>query len=103
MNSTSSPWVKQFSKKHQVVYWFNTETGASQWTAPPDWEDVAITPPSTASESKKRKRDDNKMKVAIIVPFRDLHPEQSRSKHLAQFIPHMTRSLPHRFSFSNVN
>lgn len=27
--------------------------------------------------------------VAIIVPYRDIHPSQNRSKHLEKFIPHM--------------
>lgn len=27
--------------------------------------------------------------VAIIVPYRDIHPEQNRAAHLAKFIPHM--------------
>ena len=31
--------------------------------------------------------------VAIIVPYRDIHPEQSRAQHLAQFIPHMQTFL----------
>ena len=31
--------------------------------------------------------------VAIIVPFRDLHAEQQRSKHLARFVPHMISFL----------
>lgn len=31
--------------------------------------------------------------VAIIVPYRDLHPSQNRSKHLHQFIPHMKMFL----------
>mmetsp|Transcript_11116 Transcript_11116/g.26797 ORF Transcript_11116/g.26797 Transcript_11116/m.26797 type:complete len:380 (+) Transcript_11116:70-1209(+) len=31
--------------------------------------------------------------VAIIVPYRDLHPEQNRAKHLEQFVPHMVRFL----------
>jgi hypothetical protein len=30
-------------------------------------------------------------KVAIIVPFRDLHVEQKRSEHLRAFVPAMTR------------
>ena len=30
-------------------------------------------------------------KVAIIVPFRDLHHEQKRAEHLARFIPEMAR------------
>ena len=31
--------------------------------------------------------------VAIIVPFRDLHPAQNRSKHLKAFVPHMVQFL----------
>lgn len=31
--------------------------------------------------------------VAIIVPYRDLHPEQNRAKHLEQFVPHMVKFL----------
>lgn len=31
--------------------------------------------------------------VAVIVPYRDLHPEQSRAAQLAKFIPHMSRFL----------
>mmetsp|Transcript_26804 Transcript_26804/g.39659 ORF Transcript_26804/g.39659 Transcript_26804/m.39659 type:complete len:389 (-) Transcript_26804:818-1984(-) len=31
--------------------------------------------------------------VAIIVPYRDLHPAQNRSKHLEKFIPHMLEFL----------
>ena len=30
-------------------------------------------------------------KIAIIVPFRDLHVEQKRSEHLRKFIPEMSR------------
>jgi len=32
-------------------------------------------------------------RVAIIVPYRDLHPEQKRSIHLHRFIPHMQAML----------
>jgi hypothetical protein len=31
--------------------------------------------------------------IAIIVPYRDLHPEQNRSKHLTSFVPHMIQFL----------
>ena len=31
--------------------------------------------------------------VAIIVPFRDLHPEQNRQEHLNKFLPHMNEFL----------
>lgn len=35
----------------------------------------------------------DKTNVAIIVPFRDIHPEQNRSKHLQRFIPYMKQFL----------
>jgi hypothetical protein len=54
--------------------------------------------------TKKRKRSDGSddgtaasaaaappVKVAVIVPYRDLHQEQSRRKHLDRFIPGMTK------------
>ena len=104
MSSTSSVWVKQFSKKHSVDYWFNTETGQSQWTPPPEWEESSSAIAPAAIESKKRKRNEDVVTVAIIVPFRDLHPEQSRSKHLAQFIPHITTYyLPYNKPKLNLN
>lgn len=31
----------------------------------------------------------NQLKVAIIVPYRDIHPSQKRAYHLTQFIPYM--------------
>ena len=58
-----------------------------------------------ASEAtlKKQKQDDDeeddilnmvqKASVAIIVPYRDLHPSQNRQKHLQQFVPHMIQFL----------
>mmetsp|Transcript_64833 Transcript_64833/g.76113 ORF Transcript_64833/g.76113 Transcript_64833/m.76113 type:complete len:402 (-) Transcript_64833:461-1666(-) len=56
---------------------------------------------ASASSAKKRQSGTNagnidlseSSNVAIIVPFRDLHPEQNRSKHLAKFLPHMTSFL----------
>lgn len=35
----------------------------------------------------------SKTKTAIIVPFRDMHKEQQRSKHLATFVPYMTNYM----------
>ena len=34
-------------------------------------------------------------RVAIIVPFRDLHVEQKRSMHLKQFVPYMVKYMAH--------
>lgn len=56
---------------------------------------------TTAIPTKKRPRIQNSLNnaannsssdstcVAIIVPYRDIHPSQNRSKHLEKFIPHM--------------
>mmetsp|Transcript_22740 Transcript_22740/g.63245 ORF Transcript_22740/g.63245 Transcript_22740/m.63245 type:complete len:380 (+) Transcript_22740:181-1320(+) len=48
----------------------------------------------TSSSSSKNPEDDflelaDATSVAIIVPYRDLHPAQNRAKHLAKFVPHM--------------
>lgn len=32
--SGGNPWVQLFSKKHKRLYWFNNDSGASQWTPP---------------------------------------------------------------------
>eukprot|EP00567_Pseudictyota_dubia_P007836 CAMPEP_0197451772 /NCGR_PEP_ID=MMETSP1175-20131217/30085_1 /TAXON_ID=1003142 /ORGANISM="Triceratium dubium, Strain CCMP147" /LENGTH=292 /DNA_ID=CAMNT_0042984607 /DNA_START=87 /DNA_END=965 /DNA_ORIENTATION=+ len=37
--------------------------------------------------------DERPTSVAIIVPYRDLHPAQNRARHLKAFIPHMLRFL----------
>lgn len=51
-------------------YWFNTRSGKTFWCLPT-----------------------NREKVAIIVPFRDLHAEQKRSQQLARFAPEMAAYL----------
>lgn len=56
---------------------------------------------AAATSSKKKKSgvvDDeldlaDATSVAIIVPFRDLHPSQQRAQHLAKFVPHMHKFL----------
>lgn len=57
-------------------------------------------PPSSLSSSSARKKakvaaDENldATSVAIIVPYRDLHPAQHRAAHLAKFVPHMVKFL----------
>mmetsp|Transcript_12238 Transcript_12238/g.25933 ORF Transcript_12238/g.25933 Transcript_12238/m.25933 type:complete len:413 (+) Transcript_12238:72-1310(+) len=41
--------------------------------------------------------------VAIIVPYRDLHPAQNRAKHLSQFIPHMKNFLQQQVDFGSMS
>uniref|UniRef100_A0A6U4I093 WW domain-containing protein n=1 Tax=Phaeomonas parva TaxID=124430 RepID=A0A6U4I093_9STRA len=79
-------WVKALSSEHQRYYWFDTATGASQWMPPPPPD------PDAAAEEPSRKRprpSDGPPRVAVIVPFRDLHVAQKRAEHLRKFAPHM--------------
>lgn len=46
----------------------------------------------------QRQKTGNLPSVAIIVPYRDLHPLQNRAKHLAQFVPHMKSFLSNMVS-----
>merc|ERR1740139_1516087 len=42
-----------------------------------------------SAESKKDTLLLDSANVAIIVPYRDLHPEQNRAEHLSKFLPHL--------------
>ncbi|KAJ8600938.1 hypothetical protein CTAYLR_005066 [Chrysophaeum taylorii] len=50
-------------------------------------------PPGLALEGRMCVRHSKASRVAVIVPFRDLHKEQERAAHLAAFVPHMTSLL----------
>jgi len=63
-------------------YYANSAVQCSMWRRPID---------QNTATAGKRKRNGNKPKVAIIVPFRDLDAAQKRSQHLDVFIPSMTR------------
>ena len=57
------------------MYWYNKYSGETSWVEP--------------SNAKAR--------VAIIVPFRDLHAEQQRAAHLKTFVAHMSGYLSAAF------
>eukprot|EP00981_Chlorochromonas_danica_P005770 scaffold1190_cov187-Ochromonas_danica.AAC.2 len=76
--SDSSIWVKCVDEKEGRLYWYNTLTGASLWTSPDDNNELVV-------EERDR--------IAVIVPFRDLHAQQQRLQQLKQFIPEMTKFL----------
>ena len=40
--------------------------------------------------------------VAVIVPYRDLHPAQNRAKHLSQFVPHMKKFLQRQVDMGSM-
>jgi hypothetical protein len=64
-------WVAAYSKTYRQSYFFNVLTGESRWPG----------------------ENGNRVKVAIVVPFRDVHVEQKRSQHLARFVPYMTQFM----------
>ena len=100
-------WKKCFSTKYNAPYYFNSSNGTTSWTIPTT-PSVTTQPLETLSGSKrtiegieatvcKKLKDDDtntvKVKVAIVVPFRDLHKEQNRQRHLQQFIPEIVKYL----------
>lgn len=48
-------------------------------------EPSATPPPSGNGDARTR--------VAVLVPFRDLHAQQQRAEHLRRFVPFMTQFL----------
>ncbi|KAJ1421893.1 nucleotide-diphospho-sugar transferase [Ochromonadaceae sp. CCMP2298] len=100
--STASVWQKCFSKTYSRDYWFNRTTGEKLWDDP----SVNSASGEAVEKGAKRPRQEEvkssssaarettpHTKVAIVVPFRDLHAEQERGKHLLEFIPFMTKFL----------
>jgi len=97
-------WKKAFSKSQQRVYFVNEELNKSVWTL----EEIGLV---ADGSGKKRKRQEGegeitdvrkvkakesgtqKINLAIIVPFRDLHAEQRRKEHLDRFVTHMEEFL----------
>jgi hypothetical protein len=45
----------------------------------------------------------NNLKIAIIVPYRDIHPTQKRASHLAEFVPYMTSFMERAINNFNKN
>ena len=68
-------WLQHHSNSYNRPYYHNIYTNEVRWM--PLSEDKA--------------------KVAIIVPFRDLHEEQRRSAHLKQFVAYMTKYMSSLF------
>eukprot|EP01041_Mallomonas_annulata_P006369 gene6369-12876_t len=103
-DTTTQFWTKVFSTKKNAYYWFNTRDGRSQWTDPTeiplstrDLESIRQSEETFERSAKKQKIEDTSLlqhiKIAVIVPFRDIHVEQKRSLHLTSFIPALTRFL----------
>lgn len=72
-------WVRCRSSQKDVTreYWFNKRNGLSLW----------------CNDNIFKQMNDIEDKVAIIVPFRDNHPNQHRQQQLNQFIPAISNFL----------
>mmetsp|Transcript_17497 Transcript_17497/g.36907 ORF Transcript_17497/g.36907 Transcript_17497/m.36907 type:complete len:338 (+) Transcript_17497:226-1239(+) len=90
-------WSRGVSRTLSRPYYFHRASRHTQWHFPTPSE--ARDPSGTKrrmSQEQQQKLEKKRKKlnsVAIIVPYRDLHPSQNRAKHLQQFIPHMKRFL----------
>ncbi|CAK9013390.1 4-GalTase 1) (Beta4Gal-T1) (b4Gal-T1) (Beta-N-acetylglucosaminyl-glycolipid beta-1 [Durusdinium trenchii] len=94
-------WTREFSKSQKREYFFHVESGKSVWSL----ADLERVRSSSAGGATKRNREETQdgaqakkskkegRRVAIIVPFRDLHKAQRRKEHLDKFVPHMSKYL----------
>jgi hypothetical protein len=83
-------WVKCYSKTYNRDYWYNEADGTKSWTEPPmkarkleadsvKQEDVEPVLPSA--------------KTAVIVPFRDISKDKTRTTQLRKFVPTLVSYL----------
>ena len=110
-------WTKAWSNSQKKHYWHHVSTKTSQWHPPTATEaanplvakrraeEKTEAEHGTAHPPAKKKARPSSLfstsassaldaiSVAIIVPYRDLHPGQNRAAHLAQFHPHMVKFL----------
>ncbi len=98
-------WVCCWSRTYKQSYFFNTLTQESCWSGEREGSEggegveVQQCGGSRPLQSPlKRARTEicgepARVKVAIIVPFRDLHEEQQREKHLGRFVPYMSKFM----------
>ena len=64
---------------------------------------TATSTSKTSTISKNNNHiDDDGRSIAIIVPYRDIHSKQKRSKHLEQFVPYMITFLSKQLLKGNI-
>lgn len=103
-------WSRGISQTLNRAYYFHRQAKHTQWHFPTPAEatDPVGTKRRMFEERSKRYKSSASTKettnttttttsnlnsIAIIVPYRDLHPAQNRAKHLHAFIPHMKSFL----------
>jgi hypothetical protein len=80
-------------------YYYHKSSWHTQWhfPTPSEAKDPVGTKKRMASQQQQKREQrqaESKLpSIAIIVPYRDLHPLQNRSKHLKRFVPHMKSFL----------
>ena len=87
-------WSKGLSRTLKRPYYYHVASQHTQWHFPTPKE--AKDPHGTKERLRNEqhaKRQRKLNSVAIIVPYRDLHPTQNRARHLQQFVPHMKKIL----------
>lgn len=93
----SGGWVKCYSKTYQREYWFNEVDGSRSWNEPEHQSQhkkvkMQDTDGSSTGPAVERPLDMRK-KVAIIVPFRDISKDKTRTRQLDRFVPTMVAYL----------
>ncbi|KAL9191383.1 hypothetical protein ACHAXT_001089 [Thalassiosira profunda] len=90
-------WTRGVSQTLNRPYYYHRATCHTQWHFPTPAEAGDPSGTKRRMETERQQRIEKRRRelnsVAIIVPYRDLHPSQNRAKHLHQFVPHMKQFL----------
>ena len=90
-------WTRGVSRTLNRPYYYHRATCHTQWHFPTPAEAGDPSGTKRRMETERQQRIEKRRRelnsVAIIVPYRDLHPSQNRAKHLQQFVPHMKQFL----------
>ena len=108
-------WSRGISQTLKRPYYFHRESKHTQWhfPTPAEASDPVGTKRRMLEERAKRHSSSststtntattsNLSSIAIIVPYRDLHPTQNRAKHLHSFIPHMKSFLTELVTLNKI-
>lgn len=90
--SVPKGWVKCFSKTYNKDYWFNEADGSRSWSLPTT-KSRKLDDESSSKEVESVSHEAQPIKVAVIVPFRDVSEDKTRTKQLNKFVPAMVSYL----------
>lgn len=107
-------WSRGISQTLKRPYYFHRESKHTQWHFPTPAEasdpvgtkrrmlEERATRHKSSSSTTNATTTSNLSSIAIIVPYRDLHPTQNRAKHLHSFIPHMKSFLTELITLNKI-